>query len=81
MEKDFQNLVNKARASKHIDAILLLMENKTEIQKQFSEMFKNSFWEMENDPQAETIKKTVGLVAEYVFNSCVEILSNDKKDE
>lgn len=79
MEKDFQNLVDKARASKHLDAILLLMENKTEIQKQFSEMFTNSFWEMENDPQAETIKKTVWLVAEYVFNSCVDVLLKDKK--
>jgi hypothetical protein len=32
MEKDFQNLVDKARASKHLDAILLLVENKSKIQ-------------------------------------------------
>ena len=76
-----EDLIEKAKSSKHLDAILLLMENKTEIQKQFSEMFTNSFWSNEDTPQAETIKKTVGLVAEYVFNSCVEILSNDKKDE
>ena len=79
MEKDFQNLVDKARASKHLDAILLLVENKAKIQWEFAKMFTNSFWEMENDPQAETIKKTVGLVAEYVFNSCVDVLVNDKK--
>lgn len=76
-----EDLIQKAKSSKHTDAILFLMENKSEIQENFAEMFKNSFWEMENDPQAETIKKTVWLVAEYVFNSCVEILSNDKKSD
>lgn len=81
MDKKIQNLVDKAKSSKHMDAILLLMENKPEIQENFAEMFKNSFGSDENTPQAETIKKAVWLVAEYVFNSCVEILSNDKKDE
>lgn len=76
-----ENIIEKAKASKHMDAVLLLLENKPEIQKQFAEMFTNSFWSDEDTPQAETIKKAVGLVAEYVFNSCVEILSNDKKDE
>lgn len=76
-----EDLIQKAKASKHVDAILYLTENKDKIKDQFSEMYKNSFWSNEDTPQAETIKKTVGLVAEYVFNSCVEILSNDKKDE
>lgn len=79
MDKNFESLVDKARTSKHLDAILLLIENKPEIQKQFAEMFTNSFWEMKDDPQAETIKKTVWLVAEYVFNSCVDVLLKDKK--
>jgi len=43
MDKNFESLVDKARASKHLDAILLLIENKPEIQKQFAEMFTNSF--------------------------------------
>jgi len=79
MDKNFESLVDKARASKHLDAILLLIENKPEIQKQFAEMFTNSFWEMKDDLQAGTIKKTVWLVAEYVFNSCVDVLLKDKK--
>lgn len=71
----------KAKESKHTDAILTLLEKKSEIQSQFSELYKKSFWSDEKTPQAETIKKAVSLVAEFVFNSCVEILSNDKKSD
>ena len=77
---DMKDQILKAKESKHTDAILTLLENKPEISKQFSEMFKNSFGSDEKTQQAETIKKAVSLVAEYVFNSCVEILSNDKKE-
>lgn len=78
---DIAKLIEKAKESKHVDAILYLTENKDKIKDQFSEMYKNSFWEQENTPQGETIKKVVSLVAEFVFNSCIDILSNDKKDE
>ena len=38
-----RKLIEKAKASKHVDAILYLTENKDKIKDQFSEMYKNSF--------------------------------------
>lgn len=66
--------VKKAQDSKHTDAILLLLENKPKLAKEVSTIV----WGIKDD---KALLKIVWLVSEYVFNWCIEILSNDKKDE
>ena len=74
MEKNFKNLLKKAQESKHTDAVLLLLENKLKLAKEVTQIVG---W-IKDD---KALLKVVWLVSEYVFNGCIEILSNDKKDE
>ena len=75
MEKDFQNLIQEAKSSKHMDAILLLNEKKSELAGKVQEIVDASI------PEDEQFKKAIAIVCEFVFNGCVEILSNDKKSD
>lgn len=68
------DVVKKAQESKHTDAVLLLLENKSKLAKEVSQIVG---W-IKDD---KALLKVVWLVSEYVFNGCIEILSNDKKDE
>lgn len=77
-----EEIIESTKNSKHTDAILLLYERKPHIQKQFAKIFQESIkWFDENDPNFESIKKYASLVAEYVFNECIQILSDDKKQD
>lgn len=79
---EIKNIVESAKDSKHLDAILLLYESKPKIQKQFAKLYQESFkWLDENDPKLDSIKKYASLVAEYVFTECISILSDDKKSD
>lgn len=66
--------VKKAQESKHTDAVLLLLENKSKLAKEVTQIVGS----VKGD---KALLKVVWLVSEYVFNGCIEILSNDKKDE
>ena len=68
------SVVKKAQESKHTDAVLLLLENKSKLAKEVTQIVG---W-IKDD---KALLKVVWLVSEYVFNGCIEILSNDKKDE
>lgn len=68
------DVVKKAQESKHTDAVLLLLENKPKLAKEVSQIVGS----IKDD---KALLKVVWLVSEYVFNWCIEILSNDKKDE
>lgn len=68
------DVVKKAQESKHTDAVLLLLENKSKLAKEVTQIVG---W-IKDD---KALLKVVWLVSEYVFNWCIEILSNDKKDE
>lgn len=73
---DFEKLIQDAKESNHTDAILLLNEKKPEIQKNVIEILK-SLWEKEQVP--DVIRKAFGVLAEYVFSSCVDVLVKDRK--
>lgn len=68
------DVVKKAQESKHTDAVLLLLENKSKLAKDVTQIVGS----IKDD---KALLKVVWLVSEYVFNGCIEILSNDKKDE
>ena len=76
--------IEKARASKHTDAILLLQENKPEIAEKMQVIAKsvesNDLSEKEQQ-EIKSLKKIIAIVSELVFQSCIDILVNDKKDE
>lgn len=72
----FEKLIQDAKESNHTDAILLLNEKKPEIQKNVVDILK-SLWEKEKVP--DVIRKAFGILAEYVFSSCVDILVKDRK--
>ena len=77
-----KNIVESSKDSKHLDAILLLYESKPKIQKQFAKMFEEANKDKDQDEKTfESVKKYASLVAEYVFNECVSILSEDKKSD
>lgn len=76
--------IEKARASKHTDAILLLQENKPEIAEKMQVIAKSveSKDATEKEKQEiQSLKKIIALVSELVFQSCIDVLVNDKKDE
>jgi len=79
---EIKNIVESSKDSKHLDAILLLYESKPKIQKQFAKMFEEANKNNDQDEKTfESVKKYASLVAEYVFNECVSILSEDKKSD
>lgn len=74
----FERLLNDAKESKHTDAVLLLSEKKPEIQNKFASIVK-AIRKDEDKEQRQEIEKTVSIVAERVFNECVNALLCDKK--
>lgn len=84
MKDNIQEIIEKAKASKHTDAILFLIENKSDIANKVQIIAKSiegaDLSEKEQE-QIKFLKKMIAIVSEYVFNNCVEVLSNDKKDE
>lgn len=74
----FERLLNDAKESKHTDAVLLLSEKKPEIQNKFASIVK-TIRKDDDKEQRQEIEKTVSIVAERVFNECVNALLCDKK--
>lgn len=76
--------IEKARASKHTDAILLLQESKPNIAEKMQVIAKsvesNDLSEKEQQ-EIKSLKKIIAIVSELVFQSCIDILVNDQKDE
>ena len=76
--------IEKARASKHTDAILLLQENKPKFAEKVQVIAKSV--ESKNATEKEqqeiqSLKKIIAIVSELVFQSCLDVLYEDKKDE
>lgn len=76
--------IEKARASKHTDAILLLQENKPKFAEKVQAIAKsvesNDLSEKEQQ-EIKSLKKIIAIVSELVFQDCIDVLVNDKKDE
>lgn len=76
--------IEKARASKHTDAILLLQENKPKFAEKMQVIAKsiesNDLSEKEQQ-EIKSLKKIIAIVSELVFQSCLDVLYEDKKDE
>lgn len=75
LDPKIQQLIDTAKESKHTDAILLLIEKKPELAERIQKIVKESI------PEDEWFKKAIAIVCEYVFNSCVWFLSDDKKEK
>lgn len=78
---EMEMLIKRAKESKHMDAILLLIEQKPNIQKKVAKTISRSLkntWNKETDKAIWMIKNIIWLVAEYVFEANVSILENDK---
>lgn len=75
----FEQLLNNAKDSKHTDAVLLLSEKKPEIQNKFATIVSWVKATCENKEWREKMDKTISLVADRVFNECVNTLICDKK--
>lgn len=76
--------IEKARASKHTDAILLLQENKPKVAEKVQVIAKSVESKDATEKEQieiQSLKKVIALVSELVFQSCIDVLVNDKKDE
>ena len=78
---EIKNIVESAKDSKHQDAILLLQESKPKIQEKFSQIFHESMESVDDKKTLEAVQKYASLVAEYIFNECVQTLVDDKKSD
>lgn len=79
---EFERIMNDAKASKHTDAILLLIEKKPQIRDAINwALNKNKDEKMTKQVKEadELVKKVVAIACEYVFSSCVNVLVSDKK--
>lgn len=81
MEKELsqiEQLIAKAKDSKHTDAILLLSEKKDDV----AEITRSAFSQYEKDFWKEVspeLKKLMWLFCETIFQKCVSILADDHK--
>lgn len=75
----FEQLLNNAKDSKHTDAVLLLAEKKPEIQSKFASIIAWIRETSEIKEWRDHVEETVSLVAEWIFNECVNTLICDKK--
>lgn len=78
---EIKNIVESAKDSKHLDAILLLQESKPKIQEKFAKIFHESMESVDDKKTLEAVQKYASLVAEYIFNECVQTLVDDKKSD
>lgn len=77
--KDYEIILNQAKESKHTDAVLLLFEKKPDIQNKFAKIIS---WVKETSELKEWrdhVEETISLVAERVFNECLNVVLSDKK--
>ena len=72
---EMKDQILEAKESKHTDAILLLLEKKPDIAGKVKSIVDASI------PDDKEFQKAIAIVCEFMFNSCVEILSNDKKSD
>lgn len=75
----YEIILNKAKESKHTDAVLLLFEKKPDIQNKFAKIVS---WVKETSELKEWrdhVEETISLVAERVFNECLNVVLSDKK--
>ena len=75
----YEIILNQAKESKHTDAVLLLVEKKSEIQEKFAKIVS---WVKETSELKEWrdhVEETISLVAEWVFNECLNVVLSDKK--
>ena len=77
--KDYEIILNKAKESKHTDAVLLLIEKKPDIQNKFATIVSWVKATSENKEWREEIDKTISLVADRVYNECLNAILSDKK--
>ena len=75
----YEIILNKAKESKHTDAVLLLVEKKSEIQEKFAKIVSWVKETSENKEWREEIDKTISLVADRVYNECLNVVLSDKK--
>jgi len=76
--------IEKARASKHTDAILLLQESKPKFAEKVQAIAKSVESKDATEKEQveiQSLKKIIAIVSELVFQSCIDVLLNDKKDE
>jgi len=81
---DINQKIELARSSKHTEAILLLYNQKDFVASWVREIVKSLEKEDLSEDEKkhiESLKKVIALVSEHVFNECIQILTDDKKDE
>ena len=76
---EYEKLLNKAKESKHTDAVLLLVEKKGDIQNKFATIISWVKATSENKEWREKMDGIIALVADRVFNECVNTLICDEK--
>lgn len=77
--KDYEIILNQAKESKHTDAVLLLLEKKPDIQNKFAKIISWVKETSENKEWREEVDKTISLVADWVYNECLNAILSDKK--
>lgn len=77
--KDYEIILNQAKESKHTDAVLLLFEKKPDIQNKFAKIVSWVKETSELKEWREEIDKTISLVADRVYNECLNAILSDKK--
>jgi len=78
---ELEILIRDAKDSKHTSGVLLIAENKAEIQHKVAKLlWKYLPEETEDNKKAvESIRKTIAVFSEFVFNQTLSVLINDKK--
>lgn len=77
--KDYEIILNQAKESKHTDAVLLLFEKKPDIQNKFAKIIS---WVKETSELKEWwdhVEEIISIVAEWVYNECLNAILSDKK--
>ena len=77
--KDYEIILNQAKESKHTDAVLLLLEKKPDIQNKFATIVSWVKATSENKEWRDHIEETISIVAEWVYNECLNAILSDKK--
>lgn len=75
----YEIILNQAKESKHTDAVLLLLEKKPDIQNKFATICSWANEISENKDRRADMEKTLAIVAEWVYNECLNTILSDKK--
>lgn len=78
---ELEILIRDAKDSKHTAGVLLIAENKAEIQSKVVKLLAKYLPEEteENKASIASIKKTIAVFSEYVFSQTLSVLIEDKK--